>query len=68
MEYYGVIYYGDSIRKINSLRIEGRMADAAYEFSKLAEISEEEAAEAMDYWNEISGEGILHVKKDVWES
>lgn len=44
------------------------MADAAYEFSKLAEISEEEAAEAMDYWNEISGEGILHVKKDVWES
>ena len=68
VEYYGVIYYGDSIRKINSLRMEGRMAEAAYEFCRLAEIDEEEAAEAMGYWNEICGEGILHVKKDVWES
>lgn len=64
--YYGIVYYGDSIKKIISLRKEGRMEEAAYEFSKLAEIDEEEAAEAMEYWNEILGEGILHIKKETW--
>ena len=39
------------------------MEEAAYEFSRLAGIDEEEAAEAMGYWNEIQEEGILHIKK-----
>lgn len=64
--YYGVIYYGDSIKRIHSMRKEGRMEEAAYEFSGLAGIDEEEAAEAMGYWNEIQEEGILHIKKEEW--
>lgn len=39
------------------------MEDAAYEFSRLTEVDQEEAAEVMGYWNEILQEGILHIKK-----
>lgn len=62
IDYYGVIYYDENIEQILALRKQGRMEEAANEFSKLVNIDMEEAQMAMGVWDDIYGEGILHVK------
>lgn len=62
--YYGVVYYGEGIDKISALRKQGDLTNAAFEFSKLAEVSQEEAVKAMEYWREIYGEGILNIREE----
>lgn len=62
--YYGVIYYGDNMKQILALRKQGKLEEAAYEFSRLAEMDVEEARTVMELWPEIYGEGILRIKKE----
>ncbi|MBQ4524035.1 MAG: hypothetical protein IJA10_13955 [Lachnospiraceae bacterium] len=57
--YYNVIYYDENIKKILDYRKQGKMEEAAKEFSILTNVSIEEAREAMKIWNDIYGEGIL---------
>lgn len=61
VNYYGIIYYGDEVKQIAALRKKGKMDEAAYEFSKLVGVDEEEAEMAILNWSEIYGEGILKV-------
>lgn len=63
VNYYGILYYGDEVKQIVELRKKGKMDEAAYEFSKLVGVDEEEAQMAMRFWPDIYGEGILKVKK-----
>ena len=62
MNYYGIIYYGDEVKQIVELRRKGKMDEAAYEFSKLVGVDDEESQMAMRFWQDIYGEGILKVK------
>ena len=62
MNSYGIIYYGDEVKQIVELRRMGKMDEAAYEFSKLVGVDDEEAQMAMRFWQDIYGEGILKVK------
>lgn len=62
VNYYGIIYYGDEVKQIVELRRKGKMDEAAYEFSKLVGVDDEESQMAMRFWQDIYGEGILKVK------
>lgn len=61
--YYNIIYYDENIKEILDYRKQGKMEDAAREFSILTNTSIEEAREAMKNWKEIYGEGILPMLK-----
>lgn len=57
--YYGVLYYGENVNKIIALHKQEDFEKAASEFSGLTGISREEALIAMEYWDDIYGEGII---------
>lgn len=59
--YYNTIYYDENIKQILDYRKQGKIEDAAREFSHLTSADMEEAMEAMDIWDEIYGEGILQM-------
>ena len=59
--YYGIIYYGEEVDQIHALREQGNFEGAAQKFAKLARIDIHHAREAMNLWNEIYCEGILHL-------
>lgn len=63
VNYYGILYYGDEVKQIVELRKKGKMDEAAYEFSKLVGVDDEEGQMAMRFWSDIYGEGILKAKK-----
>ncbi|MBQ3513145.1 MAG: hypothetical protein IJA32_05015 [Lachnospiraceae bacterium] len=59
-----MIYYDENIKEILDYRKQGKLEDAAREFSILTNTSMEEAREAMNIWHEIYGEGILPKVKE----
>lgn len=63
VNYYGIIYYGEEVKRIVELRRKGKMDEAAYEFSKLVGVDDEEGQMAMRFWSDIYGEGILKIKR-----
>lgn len=58
--YYGVIYYGKEVDQIAALYKQRNLDAAAQEFATLANIRLRYAKDAINMWNEIYGEGILH--------
>lgn len=57
--YYGILYYGDSVKEILRFRKQGNYEEAAGEFSRLTGATLEESRAAMNNWNELYGEGIV---------
>lgn len=57
--YYNTIYYDENVKQMLDYRKQGKIEDAAKEFSHLTAVDMAEAMEAMDIWDEIYEEGIL---------
>lgn len=58
--YYGIIYYDENIEQILAYRKQGKYEEAAVEFAKLTNAPIIQAREAMNIWDDLYGEGIMH--------